>query len=201
VDNDGFLDIYLGTGAPSYAALVPNVLLRNVQGERFVDVTFASGTGTLQKGHGIAIGNLFHDGQPAIFAQLGGMIPGDRYYSALFRSPGNPNRWIDVKLVGKKTNRAAIGARIKLTVEDKEQKRRDIHRHVTSGGSFGASPLQQHIGLGNATRIVTLEIWWPTSDTRQTFHDVDVDQYIEVREFADHYVDLRPSPSRRVPAR
>ncbi len=199
VDNDGFLDIYLGTGAPSYAAIVPNVLLRNVNGERFVDVTFSSGTGSLQKGHGIAIGNLFHNGQPAIFAQMGGMIPGDRYYSSLFKSPGNQNHWIDVKLVGKKTNRAAIGARIKLTVEDKDQNLWNIFRDVNSGGSFGASPLQQHIGLGNAARIVTLEIWWPTSNTRQVFRNVSVNQYIELTEFEDRYTDLPSNASRSTP--
>src|SRR6516225_3926066 len=115
VDNDGFLDFCLGTGAPSYGALVPNMLFRNVKGKRFVDITSSSGTGCLQKGHGVAIGNLFHDGQPAIYVQLGGMVPGDRYYNALYKSLGNQNNWIDVKLIGVRTNRAAIGARIKLT--------------------------------------------------------------------------------------
>ncbi len=199
VDNDGFLDIYLGTGAPSYGAIVPNVLLRNVNGERFVDVTFSSGTGSLQKGHGIAIGNLFHDGQPAIFAQMGGMIPGDRYYSALFKSPGTGHNWIDVRLTGKKTNRAAIGARIKLTVEDKDKNQRNIFRVVTSGGSFGASPLQQHIGLGRATRIVTLEIWWPTSNTRQVFRDVGLNKYIVITEFDDTYAEMQFRPGQPVP--
>ena len=61
VDNDGFLDFYLGTGAPSYGAFIPNMLFRNVAGKRFVDITASSGTGLLQKGHGVAIGNLFHD--------------------------------------------------------------------------------------------------------------------------------------------
>jgi hypothetical protein len=191
VDNDGYLDFYLGTGAPSYGALIPNMLYRNVEGKRFVDVTAPSRTGSLQKGHGVAIGNLFHDGQPAIYIQLGGMVPGDRYYSALYRSAGNGNSWIDIKLVGVKTNRAAIGARIKLTVRDDARGPRNIFRHVTSGGSFGASPLQQHIGVGKAKRILTLEIWWPTSDTRQVFHNVSVNQYIELREFAGTYSQLQ----------
>src|SRR5207248_3731546 len=97
VDNDGFLDFYLGTGAPSYGAFVPNVLFRNVNGDHFVDITASSGTGCLEKGHGVAIGNLFHDGQPAIFAQLGGMVPGDKYYSALYRSPGSRNNGFDIR--------------------------------------------------------------------------------------------------------
>jgi hypothetical protein len=197
VDNDGYLDFYLGTGAPSYGALIPNMLFRNAEGKRFVDITASSGTGCLQKGHGIAIGNLFHDGQPAIYIQLGGMVPGDKYYSALYKNPGNKNNWIDIKLIGVKTNRAAIGARIKLTVENEAHQRRNIFRDVNSGGSFGASPLQQHIGVGESTRIVALEIWWPTSNTRQVFADVSLNQYIEVREFANNYTPQQIRPVQR----
>ena len=71
--------------------------------------------------------------------------------------------------MGVKSNRAAIGARIKITVENEEKTRRSIYRTVGSGGSFGASPLAQHIGLGKSARIVELEIWWPASNTRQNF--------------------------------
>ena len=51
-----------------------------------------------------------------------------------------------------------------------------IYRHVTSGRSFGANPLQQHLGVGKALTIETLEISWPTSRTTQVFKDVAVDQ-------------------------
>jgi hypothetical protein len=187
VDNDGFLDFYLGTGSPSYASLVPNVLFKNQAGKRFVEVTAGSGTGSLQKGHGVAIGNLLNDGSPVIFAELGGMAPGDAYYSALYRNPDSKNNWIDLKLVGVKTNRAAIGARIRLTLPDEEGKARKVYKHVTSGGSFGASPLQQHIGVGKARRIEKLEIDWPTSGTRQVFCAVGVNQFLEVKEFAKTY--------------
>ena len=52
LDNDGYLDMYLGTGRPEYRYVVPNVLFKNVDGRRFEDVTTSSGTGHLQKGHG-----------------------------------------------------------------------------------------------------------------------------------------------------
>ena len=55
VDNDGFLDFYLGTGSPPYSYLVPNVLMHSVGSRRFEDVTIASGTGHLQKGHGYRV--------------------------------------------------------------------------------------------------------------------------------------------------
>src|SRR5690606_28260441 len=51
-DNDGWLDVYLGTGDPNYEALMPNIALRNNLGMRFQDITQSSGLGHLQKGHG-----------------------------------------------------------------------------------------------------------------------------------------------------
>ncbi len=58
LDNDGWLDVYLGTGETSYEALLPNRMFRNDQGQRFQDVTTSGGFGNLQKGHGVAFGDL-----------------------------------------------------------------------------------------------------------------------------------------------
>ncbi len=192
LDNDGYLDFYLGTGGPSYASLVPNVLFRNHEGKYFVDITASSGTGHLQKGHGVAFADINNSGDEHIFAELGGATPGDRYYSALFANPGHHgNNWITIKLEGVKTNRAAIGARIKLTLQDHDHSRRYVYRWVSSGGSFGSSPLQQHIGLGKATQVATVEVWWPTSYTHQVFHDICPNQSIEIKEFAKDYARLK----------
>jgi len=86
-----------------------------------------------------------------------------------------------------------------LILAEPGQSPRSIYRDINSGGSFGSSPLCQHIGLGKATRIDTLEIWWPTSNTRQVFHNVNSNQYIEVREFAKGYVKLDRRPVRVLP--
>jgi hypothetical protein len=194
-DNDGYLDVYLGTGDPFLETLVPNRMLKNVGGKRFADITTTSGTGHLQKGHGVACGDWRRDGNVDLFIELGGALPGDRYHNALFQNPGHDNNWLTVKLVGKKTNRAAIGARIKVvTAADNPL---TVHRHISSGSSFGANPLQQTIGLGKAKKVATLEVFWPTSQTTQVFHDVDVDQAIEVTEFAEDYRKLNWT---RVPA-
>jgi hypothetical protein len=184
-DNDGYLDFYLATGEPSFGSLVPNRMFKNMAGQRFADITATSGTGHLQKGHGVACGDWDRDGNVDLFVETGGAVPGDRYHSVLFQNPGQGNHWLTVKLVGQKTNRAAIGARIKVVTDGLV-----VHRHVSHGSSFGANPLQQTIGLGKAARVATLEISWPTSRTTQVFHDLDVNQAIEITEFAKEYREL-----------
>ncbi len=190
IDNDGFLDIYLGTGSPSYVSLVPSMLLRNKGGKAFVDVTISSGTGEMHKGHGVAFADLDNDGDQEIAFKVGGATPADAHAFRLFENPGHGNDWLGLNLVGVKSNRAALGARIKVTVEDGTGARRQIHRTVTSGGSFGASPLAQHIGLGKSARIVEVEVRWPASGTRQVFVDVASNQVIEIREMATSYTPL-----------
>jgi tetratricopeptide (TPR) repeat protein len=194
IDNDGFLDIYLGTGNPSYGSLLPNVLLHNKEGKFFTDVTASSGTGELHKGHGVAFADIERNGTEDLLAEIGGAVPGDSHAFRLFQNPGNGNDWINLKLVGVKSNRSAIGARIKVTVENEganqSKATRSIYRTVGSGGSFGASPLEQHIGLGKTARILNIEIWWPTSNTRQNFPNVAKDQFLEIKEFSAAYTKL-----------
>jgi hypothetical protein len=185
VDNDGFLDFYLGTGTPDYSMVVPNRLFKNVKGKRFADITLSSGTGHLQKGHAVACGDWDRDGNVDLYVEVGGAVPGDRFRNVLFQNPGQGNHWITLKLLGKKTNRPAIGARLKVTVDGPAPN--TFYRHVTSGSSFGANALQQTIGLGKAVRIAALEVFWPTSRTTQIFRDVPVDQAIEITEFASAY--------------
>lgn len=196
IDNDGFLDIFLGTGTPSYVTLKPSVLLHNKGGKQFVDVTASSGTGEWHRGHAVAFADLDNRGDEDIIFEVGGATPGDSHALRAFENPGHGNDWISLKLVGTKTNRVAIGARIKVTVESNGQGTRSIYRTVGSGGSFGASPLQQHIGLGKDARILDLEVWWPTSNTRQHFSNVDKNQFLEIKEFAQQYAKLERKPYR-----
>jgi hypothetical protein len=153
-------------------------------------VTTASGTGDWHKGHGVAFADLTNRGFEDIVAVIGGATPGDAHAMRVFENPGNGNDWINLKLVGVKTNRPAIGARIKVTVENDGGPGRPIYRTVGSGGSFGASPLEQHIGLGKNARIMGIEIWWPTSKTRQHFTNVEKDEFLEIKEFSPRYVRL-----------
>lgn len=187
LDNDGFPDIYLGTGFPAFDALAPNMAYRNNSGESFSDATFSAGLGHIQKGHGIAFGDLDRDGDQDIFMQVGGFYPSDGFLNALYVNPGNGNRWLSVRLVGVESNRSAIGARIKVAVLE-DGVRRDIHVVVGSGGSFGASSLEQEIGLGTADAVESLEVYWPTSGIRQRFEDVPLNSALEIREDSNGYV-------------
>jgi hypothetical protein len=182
LDNDGYLDFYLGTGNPSYSALMPNLMFRNHDGKYFVDVTTSTGTGQLQKGHGIGFADVDNDGDEDVYSNVGGAIPGDKFNKALFQNPGHGNNWIAIKLVGVKANRVAIGAKIKLTLSGPAGANPIRYREVTSGGSFGSSSLMQHIGIGKATKIASIEIVWPGSGTRQVFQNVAANQFVEIKE-------------------
>ena len=163
LDNDGFLDMYLGTGTPQFDYLVPNRVFRNQGGQRFHDVSVATNLAHLQKGHGVSFADLDNDGDQDIHIVMGGAFAGDAYPNALFLNPGHGNDWITLKLEGTTANRSAIGARLTLTFDTDKGERR-IARTVGSGGSFGGSSLQQEIGLGpNVKTIRQLRIEWPDS--------------------------------------
>ena len=186
VDNDGWLDIYLGTGEPTLYVLMPNVLLRNDRAQRWIDVTGPSGTGHLQKGHGVGVAAFDHDGDQDLYHQLGGFYPVDKYQNTFFLNPGNANHWLHLDLVGTKTNRMGIGARIEVVVDTPAGKR-EIHRAAGMVSSFGGSTHRQEIGLGDATKILSLEIRWPTSKTVQTFDDVPLDSQLRITEGEDEF--------------
>lgn len=182
LDNDGFLDIYLGTGGPHYQTLVPNVMLRNDAGRRFIDVTAAGGFGHLQKGHGIAFADLDNDGDQDVYADLGGFYTGDRFTKALFANPGNKDcHFLKLSLVGTQSNRNGVGARVKVTVEGPDGPQ-TFHHALGCVSSFGSLPERLEMGLGRADKITALEIWWPTSGARQTLTDVPLDHWVSARE-------------------
>ena len=189
LDNDGYLDFYLGTGYPDFKNIMPGVMYRNRAGTGFADVSYAGGFAHIQKGHGVVFADFDNDGDADIFEQMGGSFPGDQYSNVLYENPGFGNHWLTVKLVGVRSNRSAIGARIRVEVIENGVPR-SIYKHVNSGGSFGANPLRQTIGLGTASKIEVLEIFWPTTNLTQTFDDVPMDSVIQLVEGEPEYTPL-----------
>ena len=183
LDNDGWLDVYLGTGDVPYEALLPNRMFRNNQGKSFQDVTTSGDFGHLQKGHAVAFGDIDNDGDEDVFEEMGGAASGDNYPSVLYENPGHGNHWVTLELEGVKTNRVAFGARVKVTVRTPSGVRH-IYRTVGYGSSFGGNPLRQHVGVGKAERIDEIEVFWPTSKLVQKFHDLPVDRAFHLREGA-----------------
>ncbi len=190
LDNDGWLDIYMGTGDPNFETLIPNRMFRNSGGKSFQDVTTAGGFGHLQKGHGIAFGDIDNDGDEDVFQKVGGAYPGDTYLSTLYENPASPNHWVSLELQGVKTNRSAIGARVHLTLQTLTGKRH-IYRTVGFGSSFGGNPLRQHIGLGSALRSADVEVSWPTSGLVQHFANIAGDKFYKLVEGHSSLVPVR----------
>jgi hypothetical protein len=181
LDNDGWLDFYLGTGDPGFGTLIPNRMFRNENGKFFQDVTTSGGFGHIQKGHGISFADLDHDGDQDVYAVMGGAYSGDNYRNALFQNPGHGNRWLKIKLEGVRSNRAAIGARIRVLLQTAEGDR-ELHRTVGTGASFGANPLRLEIGLGKALAIKKVEIYWPVTAQFQVIENLAIDHFYKIRE-------------------
>ena len=132
LDNDGFPDVYLGTGVPDFQALMPNVMYRNDGGRRFQDVTFAGGFGQLQKGHGIAFGDLDATATRTCSRARRRLPRATRTAACYVREPGLRRR-TGIKGAARRpvrSNRFGVGAHIRIDVVERDSRRRTIHRTV-----------------------------------------------------------------------
>jgi len=168
---DGYPDFYLGTGEPNLKSAIPNKMYLNQAGRTVADITYTSGFGNIQKGHGVGYGDLDGDGDQDMYVVMGGSFEGDVYQNLLFANPGHPGHsWIILRLAGQEANRLAIGARVEVDVEGPSGAR-TIHDQVSTGSSFGGNSLQLEIGLGDATRIREVRIHWPSRSNSQQVLD------------------------------
>ncbi len=182
LDNDGFLDVFLGTGEVDFASIIPNRVFRNDQGSTFQEVTTAGGFGNIQKGHAVSFADIDNDGDQDIHVVMGGAYEGDVYANSLFINPyNNTHNWITLQLQGVQANRSAIGSKLILTLAC-EGKERKLYRTIKSGGSFGANPLRAEIGLGNCTKIKEVMIEWAGSGTIQRLTDLKPNSFYTIKE-------------------
>jgi len=175
INNDGYLDIVLGNGGPLMDRNEPMVILEN-DGTRFRNVTFSAGLPIMGKGHGINCADLFGDGRLIILCSTGGAYPGDLLTTSVFSPNRRPGNYLAVLLTGTKSNRGAVGARLKLVAGGREQ-----HRVINGGSNFGCLPPQQHFGLGALEHVESLEVWWP-SGAREHFTDLPVNTRVRITE-------------------
>ncbi len=185
-DNDGWLDLFIANGHvyPEVEQVTPevhykqiNTLFHNDGHGKFMDVTKTSGDGfeTPHAARGVAFADFDNDG----FVDLVVVNNGDPPL-LLHNSGGNGNHFVSFKLIGTKSNRDAMGARLKLTAGGITQ-----IREIAGGGSYlSQSDLRAHFGLGSAAKIEKLEISWP-SGAKQTFADFASDQFYSIQEGSD----------------
>jgi hypothetical protein len=150
------------------------MLLWNSKGQRFVDVSARSGDIFSEKwaGRGLATGDIDNDGREDVVVSSNN---GPAW--VLMNRTETQNHWITLKLVGVKTNRDGIGARVKISTATGDQ-----YATVTTGGSYqSSSDKRVHFGLGSAAAVARIEISWP-SGIHQTLRDVKADQFLSVTE-------------------
>ena len=183
-DNDGLLDIFIANGH-----VYPEVdrqdwgttwaerpqLFHNLDGARFREVPPATGSGLAEviTARGAAFGDLFNDGHIDVVINNIDSTP-----SLLRNVVNNSNHWLTLKLVGgAKSPRDAVGAKVFLTASGVRQR-----ADVCSGGSYSSSSDQRvHFGLGPASRVDKIEIYWP-SGLKQQIAMPAVDQIVTVEE-------------------
>jgi hypothetical protein len=183
LDNDGWLDLITASGhvypqvdqLPSGARYHEPKLVQFNQGDgTFCDASDQAGAAIQEPrvSRGLAIGDLFNDGNMDVVVEdlTGGPM--------ILRNHGIAGRhWVSFELQGTKSNRLAIGARLKLVAGGMTQTD-EIH----SGGSYlSQSDLRVHFGLGKATKIDSLEIRWPSGKV-ETIKDLEADKLYSVLE-------------------
>jgi tetratricopeptide (TPR) repeat protein len=182
-NNDGYLDLVLGNGSPRMDRLEPMIVMEN-DGKKFHNITFAAGFPYTGKSHGVTLADLFGDGRLSILVASGGAYPGDLLTTGVFYPKTLPGNYVNVRLVGTKSNRSAIGARITLEAGGMKQT-----REVSGGSNFGCLPLEQHFGLAAHTKVDTIIIRWPSQQI-QRFDNLEMNKTYEFTEGQDGWTDV-----------
>jgi tetratricopeptide (TPR) repeat protein len=193
LNNDGRIDILLGNGSPRMDRLEPMVLLENNEGV-FRNATFSAGLPFVGKSHGTNAADLFGNGRMSILVAAGGAYPGDLLTSPVYYPSERLGNYLNIRLVGTKSNRSAIGARVTLRAGGQQQM-----REVFGGTNFGCLPLEQHFGLAKLDKVDSIEIRWP-SGLRQRLENPPVNDTIRVTEGTDGFEKVYSKPAPEVAA-
>jgi hypothetical protein len=182
-DNDGWKDILLGNGHV-YSQLAdrklhltykqPKILYSNLRNGRFADVSATSGAG-IQAEHlarGLAFGDLDNDGDVDVVVNNLDSAP-----SLLRNDGGNQRHALTVKCIGTRSNRSAIGTRVKVTIAGHDQ----IDEVMSGSSYYSQNDLRLHFGLGTAEKTDRVEVLWP-SGLKESFADVKANQIVVIQE-------------------
>jgi hypothetical protein len=162
---------FLNIGQHSLNGYERNCLFRNTGDGRFVDVAYVNAADRVEDGRGLSVLDYDEDGQ------LDLLVRNYRQPAQLLRNLGGPNHWVELRLVGTRSNRDAVGARVRVLAGGRWQT-----RVVAAGSGFlSAHSLVQHVGLGPASTVERAEIDWPAG--HRTVHGpLPGDRRHEIRE-------------------
>jgi len=185
-DNDGWRDIFVAQGhvldtiekSTSYLKYKQTPLLMMNTGKSFVNVSATAGSGfnTPVVGRGAGFGDLNNDGQIDVVLGVLNDAP------VILRNNGTANHWVGLSLVGSKSNRDGIGARVVVTDSNG---RRQIFDVSTSSSYLSANDGRLIVGLGQALGVKSIEIRWPSGQV-QMISDPKLQQYLTVKEDSAH---------------
>jgi len=194
-DNDGWLDLFIANGhvypeieqqSSEIHYKQINSLFHNERNGKFAEVSKVSGNGFSKPyaGRGVAFADFDNDGRLEMVVGNDGDPP------LLLHNDGpSDNHFVSFKLVGSRSNRDAMGARVKVRTGQLTQM-----REVAGGGSYlSQSDLRAHFGLGESRRADQVEVWWP-SGLHQVFRDVRGDRFYQIEEGKDKLSEQKFSP-------
>jgi hypothetical protein len=167
-------------GKRSWHGYERNRHLRNNGDGTFSEIGRAAGTDLIANSRGVAVADFWNRGVMDIAVSASG----DRH-ALLMNTPPTPRNWLQVELVGVKSNRDAVGARVIARTSGRQQL-----REVVLGDGYGSqNSLRQHFGLGDCATLDELEVRWPRSGIVQTFHNVAANRIVEITEGRDLLVE------------
>ena len=182
-DNDGWRDLFIANGhvldnvaryRSDVAYAEPKLMLRNTGGGMLENVSGRLGQDLMRRrvSRGVAVGDFDNDGDVDLLVSNNGGVP-----QLLRNDGGNTNHWLEILLIGTKSNRDGVGAREKLIAGDLVQ-----YDQRKGGASYQSAPDPRlHFGLGRQTKVDTLEIKWPSGMVTR-LRELPANQIIAVEE-------------------
>jgi hypothetical protein len=175
-DNDGFLDLFV-----CWQEGKNNHLYHNNGDGTFTQVLEGSLVNDSGRSPGCAWADYDNDGFLDLFVSSGAFVGNTGENNFLYHNDGNGNRWLKLKLVGGQSNRAAIGAKVRVTATMGGSQRQQM-REISGGSGFASqNSLAAHFGLGSATNADLVRIEWP-SGTVQELRNVAANQFLTITE-------------------
>ncbi len=148
-----------------------DTLFRNNGDGTFTDVAYVNNADRVEDGRGVAIFDYDQDGRPDV------ALRNYKQPAQLLHNVGTSGNWLELKLIGTRSNRDAVGAHVTLTGNGVRQLR-EVH---AGSGYLSGSSLIQHFGLGAATTVDAIHIRWP-SGTETDMSNVAANQLLVIRE-------------------